>query len=43
MNSKIHNILNCAFVGADRVCKSNHNMWNEQHESIFVGLSDMHF
>ena len=42
MNSKIHDIQKCAFVGADRVCKSNQNTRNERHESIFVGLNDMH-
>lgn len=27
-------IYNCAFVGADRVCKSVHNTWNEQNERV---------
>ena len=30
---KKHNIQKCAFVGANRVCKSTDNARNEQYES----------
>jgi hypothetical protein len=36
MNSKIHNIHDRAFVGADGVRNSFHHAWNEQSETYEV-------